>query len=146
MRQIINDFITALFCRADAVMIDVPKHPNAHLYSSEIITLALLFALKGMSQRAFYRWISRNDRSWFPGLPERTRLFRLFDAHADWAEHWLADPTLLGVIESYGIELVIPGAKTARTNRLAARTTRTIAGSSEQNCHMPVEIARVFSI
>lgn len=103
-----NDFIIALFCRVDAAMHDVPKHPQAHLYPSEVVTLALLYALKGVGQRAFYRWISRNYRSWFPALPERTRLFRLFAAHADWSERWLADPTLLGVIDSYGIELRHP--------------------------------------
>jgi hypothetical protein len=45
---------------------------------------------------------------WFPRLPERTRLFRLFAAHADWADTFLAQPTTLGVIDSYGIELRHP--------------------------------------
>lgn len=100
-----DDFIMALFLRVDTVMADVPKDPRAHLYPSEIVTLALLFAQKGVGPQAFYRWLSRNYLSWFPGLPERTRLFRLFAAHADWAEVFLAQPTILGVIDSYGIEL-----------------------------------------
>ena len=41
-----DDFITALFIRVDTVMVHVPKHPNGKLYPSEIVTLALLFALK----------------------------------------------------------------------------------------------------
>ncbi len=49
------DFITDLFCRVDEQMHDVPKHPQAKLHPSEIVTLALLFALKGVGPRAFYR-------------------------------------------------------------------------------------------
>lgn len=103
-----DDFITALFSRVDTMLADVPKDPNAHLYPSEIVTLALLFALKGVGTRPFYRWLRNNYHSWFPGLPERKRLFRLFAAHADWAEIFLAQPTTLGVIDSYGIELRHP--------------------------------------
>ena len=103
-----DDFIIHLFNRVDTVMADVPKHPDAHLYPSEIVTLALLFALKGVGTRAFYRWLYNNYHDWFPGLPERTRLFRLFATHADWAEIFLAQPTTLGVIDSYGIELRHP--------------------------------------
>lgn len=103
-----DDFIMALFIRVDTLMREVPKDPRAHLYPSEIVTLALLVALKGGGPRAFYRWLSRNYHSWFPALPERTRLFRLFAAHADWAESFLAQPTTLGVIDSYGIELRHP--------------------------------------
>ena len=40
------DFITELFCRVDDAMRDVPKHSQAKLYPSEIVTLAILFALK----------------------------------------------------------------------------------------------------
>jgi hypothetical protein len=103
-----DDCIIGVFDHVATVMRDVPKHPQAHLYPSEIVTLALLFALKGVGQRAFYRWISANYRSWFPGLPERTRLFRLFAAHAEWADYFLADPTTLGVADTYGIELIHP--------------------------------------
>jgi hypothetical protein len=45
---------------------------------------------------------------WFPGLPERTRLFRLFATHSSWADEFLAQPTVLGVADSYGIELRHP--------------------------------------
>lgn len=81
-----DDFIIGLFIRVDHVMNDVPKHPDAHLYPSEVVTLAVLFARKGLGPRAFYRWLSRNYKAWFPRLPERTRLFRLFATHHDWAE------------------------------------------------------------
>ncbi len=103
-----DDFIIRLFTLVDTVMADVPKHPDAQLYPSEVVTLALLFALKGVGPRAFYRWLSHNYQAWFPGLPERTRLFRLFATHADWAERFLAQPTTLGVADTFGIELRHP--------------------------------------
>src|SRR5579883_1561117 len=102
------DFITALFCRIDDAMHEVPKHPQAHLHPSEVVTLALLFALKGVGDRAYYRWLARDYRPLFPRLPERTRLFRLFAAHQDWTTRFLAEPTVLGVADSYGIELLHP--------------------------------------
>lgn len=103
-----DEFIMNLFCEVDEIMADQPKHPQAKLYPSEVVTLALLFALKGVGPRAFYRWVRNNYRAWFPGLPHRTRLFRLFATHHDWAEYFLAHPTLLGVADSYGIELRHP--------------------------------------
>src|SRR6059058_3682125 len=102
------DFITALFCRVDDRMQDVPKHPQAHLYPSEVVTLAMLFALKGVGDRAFYRCLVRDYRPLFPGVPERTRLFRLFVTHQDWADAFLADPTILGVADSEGIDRLHP--------------------------------------
>ena len=35
----------------DQEMLDVPKHPDAKLYPSEIVTLALLLAIKGGGRR-----------------------------------------------------------------------------------------------
>jgi hypothetical protein len=103
-----EDFIIGLFIRVDSMMVGVPKHPDAHLYPSEVVTLGLLFALKRVGPRPFYRWIANNYRSWFPRLPERTRLFRLFATHADWTDYFLAQPTVLGVADTYGIELIHP--------------------------------------
>lgn len=103
-----SDFIIKLFCRVDDHMKDIDKHPQAKLYPSEIVTLALLFALKGTSSRNFYRWIKRDYQQLFPLLPERTRLFRLFNTHRDWAERFLAQPTLFGVTDSFGIEFCHP--------------------------------------
>jgi hypothetical protein len=103
-----EDFITELFCRVDDVMRDVPKHSQASLHPSEVVTLALLFAIKGVGNRAFYRWIRRDCLPLFPTLPERTRLFRLFATHQDWSDRFMADPTVLGVVDTYGIELLHP--------------------------------------
>lgn len=103
-----EEFIITLFCRIDDALQDVEKDKRAHLYPSELVTLAILFAIKGVGKRAFYRWVSNNWRPLFPRLPERTRLFRLFKTHREWANRFLADPTLLGVIDSYGIEFIHP--------------------------------------
>src|SRR5712671_2328510 len=103
-----SDFITALFCQVDDQLSDFPKHPEARLWPSEVVTLGLLHALKGGGNRAFYRWLTRDYRALFPRLPERTRLFRLFRTHQDWTQVFLAAPTVLGVIDTYGIELIHP--------------------------------------
>ncbi len=103
-----KDFIMELFCRVDDEMHDVPKHSQASLYPSEVVTLGLLFAIKGVGNRAFYRWIKRDYLPLFPGLPERTRLFRLFATHQEWSDRFMAQPTLLGVADTYGIELLHP--------------------------------------
>jgi len=107
--MVMEDQIITLYCRIDDTMKNVGQHPQAKLSPSEIVTLAVLFAIKGVSQRAFYRWLDGNWRAWFPKLPERTRLFRLFATHQDWVDRFLAQPTLFGVADTYGIELIHPG-------------------------------------
>jgi predicted DNA-binding transcriptional regulator AlpA len=107
-----QDFITELFCRVDDMMQDVVKHPQSSLHPSEVVTLGLLFAFKGVGNRAFYRWIKRDYLPLFPHLPERTRLFRLFAfaaaAHREWTNRFLAEPTIMGASDTYGIELIHP--------------------------------------
>src|SRR4051812_13252756 len=106
------DFITELFCRVDDAMQQEPKHSHKHsqakLYPSEVVTLAMLFALKGVSNRAFYRWVERDLLPLFPGMPERTRLFRLFATHHRWTTRFLAEPTVLGLADTLGIQLLHP--------------------------------------
>ena len=75
------DLITALFYEIDEQMHTIPKHPEARLWPSEVVTLGLLHALKGVGNRACYRWLTRDYSPLFPRLPERTRLFRLFMTH-----------------------------------------------------------------
>lgn len=103
-----EDFIIALFCLVDDQMGSVKKHSQAHLWPSELVTIGLLFALKGGYFRAFYRWLSRDYASLFGQLPERTRLQRQLAVHQDWCQHFLANPTFYTVIDSYGIELIHP--------------------------------------
>src|SRR5512134_303509 len=89
-------------------MRDVTRHTQAHLWPSETVTVGVLFAWKGVGERAFYRWLVRDYQPLFPRLPERSRLFRLRRARQGWTYRFLAPPTLLGVIDTYGIELLHP--------------------------------------
>src|SRR5437899_12781796 len=89
------EFITALFCQVDDHLAGLPKHPEARLWSSEVVTLGLLHALKGGGNRPFSRWLTRDYRPLFPRLPDRTRLFRLLKTHQDCAQVFLAAPTVL---------------------------------------------------
>src|SRR5713101_7143658 len=102
------DLITALFSEVDEQLHALPTHPEAHLWPSEVVTLGLLHARKGVGNRPFYRWLTRDSRAVFPRLPERTRLLRLFTTHQDWTQAFLAAPTVLGVIDTSGIELIHP--------------------------------------
>ena len=100
--------ITALFYHVDEPMRAMPTPPEARLGPREVVTLGLLHALKGVGNRAFSRWLTRDYRALFPQFPERTRLFRLFRTHHDWTQVFLASPTVLGVIDTSGIALIHP--------------------------------------
>jgi hypothetical protein len=103
-----TECITALFYHVDEELCTVPKHPEARLWPSEVVTLRLLYALKGVGNRPLYRWLTRDHRGLFPCLPERTRLFRLFKTHHNWTRVFFAAPTVLGVIGISGIECIHP--------------------------------------
>lgn len=118
-----EDFIIELFLRVEPEMRAVGKHPQAALWPSELVTIGLLFALKGVGERAFYRWLARDYRHWFPRLPERTRLFRLLKTHRAWSERFLAAPSVLGVADSYGIELCHPRREGRSPKQLGAKGT-----------------------
>lgn len=125
------DFIIELFCRVDDRLVGAGKHRQANLYRSEVVTLALLFALKGVGNRAFYRWLVRDYRGLFPNLPERTRLFRLFKSHRHWTRCFLVKPSLIGLIDSYGIELLHPrreGRSPKQIGRKGSSNRRWIVG------------------
>jgi hypothetical protein len=126
-----QDFIIALFYAVDQEMLDVPKHPDAKLYPSEVVTLALLLAIKGGGTRAFYRWLTRDYLPLFPQVPERTRLARLFKTHTAWTARFLAAPTGRGVADSYGIALLHPmreGRSPAQIGKTGQSNHRWIVG------------------
>ena len=117
------DFITDLFCCVDDNLTQAnknQKHTQAKLYLSEVITLALLFALKGVGNRAFYRWIESNYPDLFPHLPQRIRSFRLFNSHRHLTAIFMAAPSLIGVIDTYGIEWIHPR-REGRSERQAGK-------------------------
>ena len=52
----------------------------------------MLFALKGVGERAFYRWVEWDYRSLFARLLERSRLFHLLTQQRAWTQRFLAEP------------------------------------------------------
>jgi hypothetical protein len=78
----------------------VEKHPQAKLYPSELVTIGILFALKGGHVRAFYRWLKRDYDDLFGGLPDRTRLQRSLAVHEAQLDLLLAQVSLFTVIDS----------------------------------------------
>lgn len=103
-----EDIIIHIFCKVDDRMPKIDKHSQSKLYPSELVTIGVLFALKGGYFRAFYRWLKRDYDALFAGLPDRTRLMRALKAHHDWIDTLLAEPTLFTVIDTYPIELLFP--------------------------------------
>ena len=71
------DFTIELFCRVDDTLLDQKKHVLSLLHPSEVMTLGLLYALRGQGFRAFYRWVQKELKALLPILPEQSRLFGL---------------------------------------------------------------------
>ena len=103
-----EDIIILIFCYVDDRMPDIQKHGNACLYPSELVTIGILFALKGGQFRAFYRWVKRDYAALFAGLPDRTRLQRLLRDHQNWCDRFLEEPSFFTVGDSFPIELLFP--------------------------------------
>lgn len=103
-----EDIIILIFCYVDDRMLDVTKHGNAKLYPSEVVTIGLLFALKGGRFRAFYRWLKRDYNDLFGGLPDRTRLQRLLREQQAYCDRFLVMPSFFTVGDSFPIELIFP--------------------------------------
>ena len=64
--------------------------------------------MRFVSQPALLSLVDARLSGIVPRLPERTRLFRLLKTHQAWTKVFLAAPTVLGVIDTYGIELIHP--------------------------------------
>ncbi len=85
------------------------------------------------------RWLIRDYRVVFPKVPERTRLFRLFATHRAWADYFLANPTTLGVADSYGMERMHP-MREGRSPRQIGRK-----GKSNQRWIVGVKVAYIVN-
>lgn len=103
-----EDIIIHIFCCVDDQMREVKKVAQASLYPSEVVTIGILFALKGGHFRAFCRWLRRDYAALFGGLPDRTTLQRQLRAQQYHADRLLADASLLNVVDSFPIELLFP--------------------------------------
>ena len=103
-----EEIIIHIFCYVDDRLGAVKKVAQADLYPSEVVTIGILFALKGGHFRAFCRWLKRDYAALFGGLPDRTALLRQLNAQQYQAEALLGEPSLLNVIDSFPIELLFP--------------------------------------
>ena len=103
-----EDIIIYLFCYVDDRMRDIRKVPQALLYPSEVVTIGILFALKGGHFRAFYRWLSRDYAYLFGRLPDRTTLSDQLAQYQHLCDRLLEPSSLLTVTDSYPIELIFP--------------------------------------
>jgi len=103
-----EDIIIHIVCAVDDQMRAVEKVPQADLYPSEVVTIGILFALKGGHFRAFCRWLKRDYDALFAGLPDRTTLQRQLRTQQYHADRLLAEASLLNVIDSFPIELLFP--------------------------------------
>jgi len=103
-----EDIIVHIFYLVDERLKEAKRVPQTHLYPSEIVTIGILFALKGGHFRAFYRWLNRDHAPLFAGLPDRTNLQRLLKTHQHHGDALLAEVSVLSVTDSYPIELIFP--------------------------------------
>lgn len=103
----IVELTTLLFCQLDDAL---PRdaHPQAKLELSELVSIGVLFSLKGGSFRRFHRWLQANLSDCFPLLPERSRLQRRLLRHRQLVDGFLAEPSFFCVADSYAIELRHP--------------------------------------
>ena len=62
-----EDIIIHIFYLVDENLKAVKRVPQTHLYPGEIVTIGILFALKGGHFRASYRWLNRD---FAPCLPD----------------------------------------------------------------------------
>ena len=103
-----EDILLHVFEIVDQEMLDVKKRSDARLYPSEIVTIGLMFALKGGKYRPFYRWLCANLGTWFPNIPEQSRLLRLLRDYSHYTDRFLKQPSFFTIIDTFGIELIHP--------------------------------------
>jgi len=131
-----EDIILHIFYLVATALPAIPRHAQAKLYPSELVTIGILFALKGGHFRAFYRWLKRDYGDWFGDgtLPERTRLQRLLKTHQDWCDLLLSDPSFFTVIDNYPIELLFPIREGRSEQQVGKRVVTKDAGALASSC------------
>jgi hypothetical protein len=103
-----DHIILEIYFAIDEKLRGFQRKADSIISIGEIVTIGILFALKGKKKRQFYRWLSANQRHNFPVIPDRTRLFRLMEKYSNLNSRFLGEETTMGIIDSYGIELLHP--------------------------------------
>ena len=110
---IIIFFSTELFGKADDASTDAPRHSQAIRSVSEVVTIGILTSSKASASAYAIPGSRTATVTCFPKLPERTRLFRRLHTQQYWTGRFLtgrflAEPALMGISDSCGIELRHP--------------------------------------
>jgi len=112
-----------------------PRYSQAILSGSEVVTIGILYAVKGLTAKdpaaRFSPLAPRQLRTPVPQLPERSRQFRHWHTLGYWTGRFLAAPTLMGIADRYGIELRHPvrdGRRAGQIGRKGISNHRWIAG------------------
>jgi hypothetical protein len=103
-----QDFVIRLLCLVDDRLGCRHKHPQARLWPSELVTLGLLFAVKGSAFRSFYRWLERDYADVYGRSP------RQVGKKGDSNHRWIVGLKLCWLLNAQG-EVVGWAAKTANT-------------------------------
>lgn len=117
-----EDIIIQIFYLVDNGLGRIEKHPLSKLYPSEVVTIGILFALKGGHFRAFYRWLQRDYDGLFGGLPERTVLLRQLKTQQIHTDLLMESPSVLNVVDSFPIELIFPIRQGRSTQQYGAKS------------------------
>ena len=100
--------IIHIFYLVDNALLDVKRASRAKLYPSEVVTIGILFALKGGHFGAFYRWLKRDYEALFYELPDRTALLRQLRVYETLTDRLMASATILNVADTLPVELLFP--------------------------------------
>jgi hypothetical protein len=116
-----DELIIHLFCKIADKLHDVKQHEQAKLHPSEVVTIGVMYAIKGNGYRAFYRWLLWNWHSFFPKLPDVSRLHRNLAFYSKLTNEFLEDPSFFTIMDSYGIELIHPIREDRSLNQVGAK-------------------------
>jgi len=101
-----EEMIIAMLCTVDDPIGSVKKVPQATLHPGEVLTIGLLFAVKGGHFRAFYGCLKRDYARLFGGLADRTTSGRPLVEQQALCDGRSATPRVLNVLDSYPVELL----------------------------------------
>ncbi|HVO71456.1 MAG TPA: hypothetical protein VMT24_15505 [Aggregatilineaceae bacterium] len=83
-----EDMIIHIFCYVDDALRGAAKDARDKMYPSEVVSISILFSLKGGHFRAVYRRLKRDFDAVFGGLPDRTTLRRQLRAQEELTNSW----------------------------------------------------------
>ena len=124
MLQQIDTIYLMYFAITETLKEEDAKHPLSHLYVSEILLAGMLYALRGVSFRRFYRWFKELN---ILRTPERSRLERLIIHYRSYTDKFLAEESLFNITDSFGVEIIKP----IRENR--SRQSKNVSKKGQSN-------------